>query len=86
MKKQITKIQITRDTDDEIMLEVVRKNRNGVDFITSNNSIDFILDTISDILYEPEREDDISAGTDGCNYRLVNKKVRSNPIKGRKEE
>jgi hypothetical protein len=68
--KKITKIEIIRDSDFEIMVffRNGKKKNFDNDFITSTNSIDEVLDLISDVLYEGSQ---ISAGTIGENYKLV---------------
>lgn len=74
MKKKIKKIIIRRDSDDELLLEVYKNKK--VEILTSTNSIDNIIEIISDILYEANIDgstDNIpSAGTNGCFYKLTN--------------
>lgn len=52
MKKEINKIVISRDMDNEILVRVFRTQRNGIDLLVSTNILDAVSDIISDILYE----------------------------------
>jgi len=53
--KRIKSILISRDTDNEILVQVFRTSHNGVELLLSTNSIDGVADTISDILYETDK-------------------------------
>lgn len=69
-KKEIKKITISRDTDNEIMVYADKE------LLTSSNSIDAVIEIISDILWESSYEGSTdlvpSAGTIGCEYKLNN--------------